>query len=1101
MYASRTRRPPRGGLNAAIAASLAAGLVAGWGTPVHAFAPRPVPGRVVLTLRQPLPPAPAGMPRGKPELDAVHTRFAAQRVAPLFGPARLGAAKTQDLMGRIYVVDFAPEHDVETVRAAYAALAGVERAELDWMHPLHLETDDSGGQWYLQSTSGKDAHVTGGWNHSTGDTSIVLAIADSGVDWLHPDLGGPGPGGTGGNIWTNWAEFHGTPGVDDDLNGKVDDVRGWDFVQFLSGAWEGEDAAQEDADPRDFNGHGTHVAGIAGGRTNNASGIAGVGFRCRIMPLRIGGSVRDDTGQEQGVVLLSHAAQAIQYATAKGVVAINCSWGSSAFSPLQVAVDAAIAAGIVVVVSAGNAGNEIPSYLGGRGDCLDVAATTQGDLKASFSSYGPWVDVAAPGVDILSTYFDHSTGQHVYRALQGTSMSAPIVTGLVGLVKARFPYLSGAQVQQRIVDGADPLDASNPDYAGALGAGRVNALKTFGDRFLTVPADYPTLAKALVASAAGDTIAARGGMSFPTPLLVRQPARLLQGGWNASFTARDPGNPSRIEAFGSGPALELAAGIDSTTVVEGFHFSGGVARSLGSPSGRYGGGVLCVGASPLLRACTFTANSAGDAATAGGGGGGFFHASRARLVECTFVANTASLGAGLYALASDLYLLDCRVDSNQAPSLSGSHGGGIYVDGGSLVVESTRVIGNGPADEGGGLFARGARLALRDLVLESNRAGTGGGLSMREGSTLEARATVLRGNSATQLGGGIYALGSNASLANLTMHANSGLGAALFAQTSTGPWSVRNVICSNHATVPLFFFGTTVTLDYNLYWNNAAGDLQGASPGPHDLSADPRFVDAGQGDFALGLHSPALDSGDPSPEAADPDTSRNDRGAYGGPDARRRLPAAPRLLAARHVNGATSVAWMPTTDPEAVSTVVYRGADSTFVPGVLLYVGSADASRTSFVDVDGAAGDWYRLAAVDARGASSGFSAAQPAQLQDLPLTPAGGIAPRTQLSAQPTDSAPTPARLALHPGHPNPSNPAVRLGFDLPTSGTVRLDVLDVRGRVVRVVVAAALPAGVHAVVWDGRDAAGRDVASGIYVARLQAGNASATRKLTMIR
>ncbi len=1070
----------------------------------QAFTPQPVHGRVVLRLR---PPASGTFSEAakSPDLELLHTRFAVSRCAPLFdGPGR-GPAKSEVRLASFYVVDFPPEQDLEMVRGAYAALPEVESAELDWMHPLLLETDDFAGQWHLESTSGRDAHVTGGWNHSIGDTSVVLAIADSGVDWMHPDLGGSGPGGTGGNIWTNWVEFHGTGGVDDDGNGKVDDVRGWDFVSNLNSpwpAWPGEDSSQPDADPRDFNGHGTHVAGIAGARTNNGDGVAGVGFRCRILPLRIGGSVHDPAdpdGLEQGVVFMTYAAQAIRYATLEGATAINCSWGSSFDSFLAAAVDDAVAAGVIVVAAAGNDNHDLPSYLGSRGDCLDVAATTPGDVKATFSNFGSWVDIAAPGVDILSTYYDHNADQHGYRLLQGTSMAAPVVTGLVGLVKARYPFLRGALLRQQILAGADDLDASDPEHAGMLGRGRVNALRTFDDRFLTIPGDYPSIAKALAASGAGDTLAVRGGVPLGPPLLVQKSGRTLLGGWDANFTSRDPGNPSLIEVNGTGPCLEFGAAVDSTTVVDSFRFSGGAARFLSDPSGRFGGGVLCIDASPVLRHCTFSGNRSGDAAEAGGGGGGFFARSQARLVDCHFLGNSASRGAGLYLLDAMLHLEQCRAEKNQAPAAAGSRGGGVYLDGGTLVADGLQLADNGLVEEGGGIYARAARLLLRNARCSTNLAVNGGGIALREGSTLELVASVLWNNRANQLGGGLYGLDSQGELSNVTLHANHGLGGALFVQRGSGPWGLSNSICSGHGSTALFFFATTASLDYNLYWANPSGDLQGATYGAHDLVADPLFVDATAGDVALGLHSPALDSGEPAAGLADPDGSRNDRGAFGGPLTSRRTLPAPQLLAARHIGGVTTVAWTPNTEADVASYAVYRGPDSDFVPAALTYVGSAAASQTSFADPNGSEGDWYRLAAVDGRGASSGFRAALRSETQDLLLPVGPSLSTREHLPSTPA-APPTPV-FTLHPGNPNPSNPSTRLAFELPVGARARLEILDVRGRLVRLLVDGPLPAGPGAVDWDGRDRLGREAPSGVYVVRFAAATWCTTRKLTLVR
>jgi thermitase len=165
----------------------------------------------------------------------------------------------------------------------------------------------------------------------------------------------------------------------------------------------------------DFAGHGTHVGGIASAETNNGTGIAGLGFDCLIMALRIGWL--DINGWSY--VRMDFASSAFYYATNKDVKSINCSWGSSYSSSFASAANYAMNNGVVVVSSAGNNNNSTASYLCSRSEVIAVAATDNTDHKASFSNYGSWVDVSAPGVNIRSTYYNNT-----YAYLDGTSMAA-----------------------------------------------------------------------------------------------------------------------------------------------------------------------------------------------------------------------------------------------------------------------------------------------------------------------------------------------------------------------------------------------------------------------------------------------------------------------------------------------------------------------------------------------------------------------------------------------------------------------------------------------------------------------------------------------------
>ncbi len=419
-----------------------------------------------------------------PQLTALNQKWDVVQVDRLFrGPSPKEAPET-DLPGywRFWVAE---PVDMETMLSEYAAAPLVEHVEPVGIHPIYYSPNDPNWwrQWYIRSTAGDhDIDAVEAWDVERGDTLAILGILDTGVQYSHSDLRT--------RMWRNELEVNGTPGSDDDSNGLVDDTVGWDFVTGISGCAGGEDCSTPDADPKDYHGHGTHVSGIAAAQTNNAVGIAGIaggggGFRgARILALRIGWEETDG----MGYVSMDFAADAIDYARQKGACAINCSWGSSNSGGIGGAVDAAIAAGIVFCVAAGNENNSVQDYLASRGDCIDIAATDPSDQKAWFSNYGDWVDVSAPGVEIYSTFSSQYVNTYTY--LDGTSMAAPMVTGEAGLLKSLYPTWHRDEITDAIINHVDDIYDENPSWVGLLGSGRINvnmALLSFGSITLLEP--------------------------------------------------------------------------------------------------------------------------------------------------------------------------------------------------------------------------------------------------------------------------------------------------------------------------------------------------------------------------------------------------------------------------------------------------------------------------------------------------------------------------------------------------------------------------------------------------------------------------------------
>jgi len=421
---------------------------------------------------------------GIASIDQLNAEWNLRQYRPLFPgakePAALSAAP--DLRG-IHVLEFPPETDLDKAAAEYYTDPNVENVEFDRYAYIMRTPNDSyySTMWGLNHAADYDIDAPQAWDLTVGDSSVVLGVTDTGVLWDHPDLMA--------NIWVNPGEDWDGDGVvydlddfnefDDDSNGYVDDVIGYDFVSGSSALWPGEDGSVKDNDPKDFNGHGTHTSGTVAAVTNNATGVAGVagGFGasepgCKIMCLRMGYSFNDG-GFENGRTQMSFVAEAFNYAATNGARAINYSFGSSNDGGIVAATNNAIAHGILISASAGNDNSSSFGYLQSRPDVMCVASTASNGLKSSFSNYGSAVDVSAPGSSIRSTVSSHYTPSYAYYS--GTSMAAPHVVGQAGLIWSLNPMLTLQEVFDRIKNTTDNIDGLNPSYAGMLGTGRINA--------------------------------------------------------------------------------------------------------------------------------------------------------------------------------------------------------------------------------------------------------------------------------------------------------------------------------------------------------------------------------------------------------------------------------------------------------------------------------------------------------------------------------------------------------------------------------------------------------------------------------------------------
>lgn len=301
--------------------------------------------------------------------------------------------------------------------------------------------------------AGASIHAAEAWDLTTGSKSVVVGVIDTGIDYTHPDLKD--------NMWTNSGETgldangvdKASNGVDDDNNGYIDDWHGWDFVN-------------NDNDPMDDAGHGTHVSGTIGARGNDGVGVVGVNWDVSIVGLKFLSASGSGT--------LVDAVKAIEYSNSLGVTLTSNSWGGGGYSDtMDAAIKVADEKGILFVAAAGNdsANNDrdphYPSSYAGD-NIIAVAATDNKDAIASFSCFGAaTVDVAAPGVDIYS-----SAPGNIYKILSGTSMATPHVAGIAALIKSHYPDATAAQIKARILNTVDPVASLQ---GVTLTGGRVNA--------------------------------------------------------------------------------------------------------------------------------------------------------------------------------------------------------------------------------------------------------------------------------------------------------------------------------------------------------------------------------------------------------------------------------------------------------------------------------------------------------------------------------------------------------------------------------------------------------------------------------------------------
>lgn len=361
-------------------------------------------------------------------------------------------SSTSQFVSRVRIVSIDPKLDPLHLAQEVERHPGILMAEPNY--PIFIEDqkdilipDDLQfiRQWHLRNTGeversieGEDVDALAGWDIFTGDPEFLIAIVDTGIDFFHPDLEG--------NLSVNKNEIEGN-GIDDDENGFIDDFYGYDFIN-------------DDQDPFDDNGHGTHVAGIAGAIGNNGIGVTGIAWNIKMLPVKAFNS--------RGQGDTSVAIKAVEYAVSHNVKIINASWGSDSRSRiLEQVLKSARADGILTIAAAGNDRTDKESYPAAFESVVSVGSLDLEGKKSDFSNFGSTVAISAPGTSIFSTKVNNT-----YGALSGTSMATPIVSGVAALIWGKHPEFSLQDVENILFSSVDEIDVDEE-----LGVGRINVRK------------------------------------------------------------------------------------------------------------------------------------------------------------------------------------------------------------------------------------------------------------------------------------------------------------------------------------------------------------------------------------------------------------------------------------------------------------------------------------------------------------------------------------------------------------------------------------------------------------------------------------------------
>ncbi len=589
----------------------------------------------------------------------------------------------------------------------------------------------------------------------------------------------------------------------------------------------------------------------------------------------------------------------------------------------------------------------------------------------------------------------------------GSSYDSTIVSGLDSLATSYMwtvPEWPVRTMRIKVVAWYDGevggYDTSEGDFR-IIGQPYVYVSPTGGDVY---PYTLPRWAAldiqdAVDAAWAGDSVMVTAA-TYHAPVTVESAIHLL-GGWDAGFTTRAPSvNVTTIQSLGS---VVSFMSINGLCGIDGFTLTGGSGKSAQLPeTGIYGGGVFAYNSSPAISnniitdcgyingtqfsggggiacyngAVTITGNTI-SGCVAQSGGGIYLYQATAGITGNTISGAFPSLefsetknGGGVYSLQSDI-----AMSGNVIEDCSGyMHGGGVYAMSGSTSLDGDTISSNSCTMDGGGIFSDAASLTVTGAFISGNSAGSMGGGIFHKNAAIDINNTVITMNGASMIGGGLYASEASGRIDQNTFDRNSAVyGGGNVILGAMQPVTFRNNLIT-YGTGYGFQTGSLANIDmgYNNVFGNSPEDYFLVTPVETDISSNPHYADTTAFDYHLGSHSGAIDAGDPA-GSLDPDGSRADQGAFGGPGADFAAPAFISDLHASTLNDTTlQVTW--TEVPEASLYHVYGSHDARFVPGETVHLGTVMSPAVSFDHNPLTVCTYYRVAAVNAAGYSGGWS-------------------------------------------------------------------------------------------------------------------------------